>query len=158
MLRMMLEVLKMTNFEKLEPYKQRAVLYEITGKHTRQQIAEQVGDVTPETISNWRKDPLYQAAKQEKSNELNAEIFGEISRTYKGAISGMETEIHERVIEKQLGELSFDKLVRLFITSVAGLKEHECEKPKSEKDEVDASVEHIRKRIRERSGDDEERL
>lgn len=104
----------MRNIDKLPHHKQMAVVYEISG-YSRGKIADSL-EVTVDTVTNWRKDPTYQAAIQEERALLREKLIDDYASSIKVTLDGLGHEMVKRVQEDDLRVVPFDKLTKSFNT------------------------------------------
>ena len=114
----------MTNFDRLPLDQQKCIMYEVLKRHTRRQLADLIG-VTPVTITNWRRDPVYQAALQEKLTEVIQGLSEEFRADYFKIAGGISAELLECIVEGRLRGVEPDKLMRMLHTAINDLRELE---------------------------------
>jgi hypothetical protein len=121
-------------------------MYEVMKRHTYQELAELIG-VTKYTIVNWHKDPVYQAALQEKMKELIDGLADDFKKDYFFIASGISAELITRINEGGLGAVQTDRLMKMFHTAIHDLRELEGSDIKAKEEVKDPFIE-LRRRIK----------
>jgi hypothetical protein len=142
----------MTNFDRLPHHKQMAVIYEITGVG-RQKIAMDLG-VLPETITSWRKDPVYQAAKQEKAVELQGSILDRYTKHRSVTLDSAWNELVKRLNDpSEIEGVSTMQLVKIISSFMKDFTKEGSDSPDPSSPSsgtVSESEDDFTKRLRER--------